>query len=198
MILVASFGAVPLRAQEEAAQETIKRTPTLCHESFDEGAVERIEKAFERERDPLMHFYLGECYRMLGQIDDAPRISGKSSPARSRTSAAMRHRSSSGTVASSPVPPHSASPSMPASSWKSTSRANAASSSAPSASNGVTSAVYAPGTIGFATRAYFSASHTAAPPPPADHRRVRTRQWQMVGAAGIEPATPTLSMSGAI
>ena len=43
-----------------------------------------------------------------------------------------------------------------------------------------------------------SASHTAAPPPPADHRRVRTRQWQMVGAAGIEPATPTLSMSGAI
>ena len=71
MILVASFSAVPVQAQEAAGQETVERVPTLCHESFNETFFEPIEKVLEQKPDPSVHFYLAECYRSFGKIDDA-------------------------------------------------------------------------------------------------------------------------------
>ena len=67
MILGASFSAV----QEAAGQETVERVPTLCHESFNETFFEPIEKVLEQKPDPSVHFYLAECYRSFGKIDDA-------------------------------------------------------------------------------------------------------------------------------
>jgi len=65
--LVATFSAV----QEAAAQETVKRVPTLCHESFNEAFFERIEKVLEQKPDASVHFYLAECYRSFGKNEAA-------------------------------------------------------------------------------------------------------------------------------
>ncbi len=65
--MVASLSAV----QEGAAQETVERVPTLCHESFDVAAFEPIEKVLEQKPDASVHFYLAECYRSFGKDEDA-------------------------------------------------------------------------------------------------------------------------------
>lgn len=65
--MVASLSAV----QEGAAQETVERVPTLCHESFDVAAFEPIEKVLEQKPDASVHFYLAECYRSFGKNEAA-------------------------------------------------------------------------------------------------------------------------------
>ena len=67
VVLVASFSAV----QVAAAQETVKRVPTLCDESFNEAFFEPIEKVLEQKPDPSVHFYLAECYRSFGKNEAA-------------------------------------------------------------------------------------------------------------------------------